>query len=164
MYSFCGKCCKDICCPGRQSTRCCPKLIVHARASLGEEMQPLDLVAVAVLAVKAPPEAWLAYSLCSRVLNTRFCWERGTCFSGGSDVNDPEAKSTKKMSSYCCFSERLYYSLLVSKRSALGKQYRWPEQVLTQTVQVCCCSLGLAKMTSAKQPALLPQACSLEPF
>lgn len=36
------------------------KLIVHARASLGEEMQPLDPVAVAILAVKAVPGAWWA--------------------------------------------------------------------------------------------------------
>lgn len=69
LYSFHGKCCKDICSPVWQSTSCCPKLVVHARASLGQEMQPLDLVAVAVLAAKAPGP-WLAYSLCSGVLSS----------------------------------------------------------------------------------------------
>lgn len=138
--------------------------LVHTEAFLGEEMQLLDLVAVAVLAVKAAPGARLAYGLCSGVLNTNFFVRRGgTRSSGGSDVNDSEARSAKKMSSCCCFSERLYYSLLVSKQSALGKQYCWPEQVLTRTVQVCCCSLGLTKMASAKQPALLLQVCSWEP-
>lgn len=79
-------------------------------------------------------------------------------------MNDSEAKSIKKMSSCLCFSERLYCIQLVSKQSALGKPYHWPEQVLTQTVQVCCCSLGLAKMASVKQPAVLLQVCSWEPF
>jgi len=34
-------------------------------------MQPLDPVALAVLAVKAAPGAWLPYGLCPRVLNAR---------------------------------------------------------------------------------------------
>lgn len=81
MSSLCGNCCKDTCSPAWQSARCCPKLVVHAGAPLGEEMQALDLVAVAVLAVKAAPEAWLAYSLCSRVLNAHFLLGEGALSS-----------------------------------------------------------------------------------
>lgn len=74
-----------------------------------------------------------------------FVGRGATHSSGGSDVNESVAKSTKKMPGCCCLSERLYYSLPVSKESALGKLYCWPEQVLTQAAQVCCSS-GLAKM------------------
>lgn len=45
------------------------KLNVLARASQREEVQPLDLVAVAVLAVKTASGIRLAYSLCSKILN-----------------------------------------------------------------------------------------------
>lgn len=95
-------------------------------------MQPLDLVAVAVLAVKAASGTRLACSLCSKVLSTcRFLGRGVTCFSGGSDVNESETKSNRKMSGCCCISKRLFYSLLVSKQRALWKLNHCPEQVLT---------------------------------
>lgn len=78
------------------------KLNVLARAFQREDVQPLDLVAVVVLAVKTAPGTRLAYSLCSKVLNAcRFLGRGVTCFSGGSDVNETEAKSNRKMSSCC---------------------------------------------------------------
>lgn len=107
------------------------KLNVLARASQREEVQPLDLVAVAVLAVKTASGTRLTYSLCSKILNTcRFLGIGVTCSSGGSDVNESEAKSNRKMSTCCCISERLFCSLLVSKQRALGKQYHCPEKYL----------------------------------
>jgi len=89
-----------------------------------------------------------------------FVGRGGTPSSGrGSDVNDSVAKSTKKTLSCWCCSETLPQP--AGQQAELN---RWPEQALTQTAQVCCCSLGLAKMALAKQPALLLQACSLGAF
>lgn len=55
----------DRCSPGWRSARC-TELGVHAGASLREEVQPLDVGAVAVF-MKAAPGMWLAFSFCLRV-------------------------------------------------------------------------------------------------
>lgn len=131
----------------------------------GEEMSPLDLVAVAVLAVKAAPGVWLAYRLCSRVLSTHVLLGEGALALLEAQMSViQKLKALKRCQARAASVKGCYYSLLVNKQSALRKQYHWPEQVLTQTAQVCCCSLGLAKMASAMQPALLLQVCSWEPF
>lgn len=118
------------------------KLSVLARAFQREEVQPL--VAVAVLAVKTAPGTRLAYSLCSKVLNTcRFLGRGVTCFSGGSGVNDQKLKAIERCQAVAA-SVKDFYSLLVSKQRALWNQYHCPEQVLNQTVLVCCYSLGVS--------------------
>lgn len=97
------------------------KLNVLARASQREEVQPLDLVAVAVLAVKTAPGTSLALQPLFQSTEYLQVFGERACFSGGSDVNESEAKSNRKMSVCCCISEKLFYSLLVSKQRALWK-------------------------------------------
>lgn len=91
-------------------------------------MSPLDLVAVAVLAVKAAPGVWLAYSLCSRVLSTHVLLGEGALALLEAQMSViQKLKALKRCQARAASVKGCYYSLLVNKQSALGKQYHWPE-------------------------------------
>lgn len=125
-----------------------------ARASQREEVQPLDLVAVAVLAVKTAPGTKLAYSLFQSTEYLQVFEE--SCFSGGSHVNESETKSNRKMPSCCCISERLLQPA-VSKQRALWNQYNCPEQVLTSN-----CSGLLLQLGSNISPTACPVTAGVQ--
>ncbi|KAM9275156.1 transferrin receptor protein 1 isoform 3-T3 [Cariama cristata] len=65
----------------------------------------LDNAAFPFLAYSGIPV--VSFGFCNSPEHSSFVGRGDTSSSGGSDVNDSEAKSTKKMSSCCCFSERL---------------------------------------------------------
>lgn len=111
------------------------KLNVLPRASQREEVQPLNLVAVAVLDVKTAPGTRLALHLCSKVLNTcRFLGRGVTCFSGGSDVNESEAKSNRKMSGRCWTVTDCSTACWSASRARCGSNITALSKYLPQTV------------------------------
>lgn len=137
------------------------KLNVLARASQRERCSLWIWWLWQCLLSKTASGTRLTYSLCSKILNTcRFLGRGVTCSSGGSDVNESEAKSNRKMSTCCCISERLFYSLLVSKQRALWKRYHCPQPSTSLNSSNLLLQLGV---TSAQQPTLLLQVCSLAP-